>query len=330
MGVKIGALDLKYGLALAPMAGYTDRAMRRICHEMGAEYSVTEMVSAKAVVYKDKKTHALAAIGEGEGAVALQIFGSEPSVMAEAASILAPGEDGMASPVMIDINMGCPVNKIFSNAEGSALMKNPDLIYKIVRAVSTAISIPTSVKIRKGIDDGTVNAVECALAAEEGGASLITVHGRTRKQMYSGDVDAEIIRKVKKSVHIPVFANGDVTTVQAAERMLKYTEADGIMIGRGAVGNPFLFSEIRAYMDGVPYEPPTVDKRVDTALLQLRYAIEDKGEEAAVLESRKQIAGYLFGFRGAATLRGKINSARTYLEVERAMREAEEENLQCQ
>lgn len=327
MGVSIGDLRLKYGLALAPMAGYTDRAMRRVCHEFGAEYSVTEMVSAKAVVYKDKKTHSLAAIGEDEGQVALQIFGSEPSVMAEAAAILEHGEEGMARPVMIDVNMGCPVNKIFSNSEGSALMRRPELIYDIVREISSAISIPTSVKMRRGIDDATENAVECALAAEEGGASLITVHGRTRKQMYSGEVDKEIIRKVKKSVHIPVFANGDITSVQSAKDMLEYTGADGVMIGRGAVGNPFLFAELRAYMDGEEYSAPSLPERVEVALRQLRYAIEDKGEAAAVLESRKQIADYLFGMRGAAALRGRINCAKSYDDVKSALAYAEKENL---
>lgn len=317
--MKIGNTELKHGLMLAPMAGYTDMAMRRICYKYGAEYSVTEMVSAKAVCFLDKKTHALAKIGYDEGPVAVQIFGSEPDIMARAAEILSRGEDGGALPVAIDINMGCPVHKIFSNGEGSALMKNPDLIYKIVRAVSSAIDIPCTVKLRAGVDSDSKNAVDCALAAEAGGASLIAVHGRTRAEMYAGKADMAVVKDVKKSVQIPVVANGDVCSGDDALRVLSETGADGVMVGRAAIGNPFVFSEIVAEASGKEYVLPTLSERVEAALFQLSLAIEEKGEAVAVREARKQIALYLRSFRGAAQIRAEINKAQTYLEVERAL-----------
>ncbi len=314
-------LGMTYGIALAPMAGFTDHAMRVVSHLHGAEYSVGEMVSAKAVTFGDKKTYALAKITQDEGPCAVQIFGSEPEVMAYAARELSkPIEDG-ASPRAIDINMGCPVNKIFSNGEGSALMKNPELIEKIVRAVKGAIDIPCTVKLRTGVDAENINAAECALAAESGGADMITVHGRTRVQMYSGEVDTETIRAVKKAVKIPVFANGDITDAKSAVSMLEATDADGIMIGRGAVGNPYIFEEIRAKIEGRTYKSPTMEERIECALLQLRLAIEEKGEERAVTESRKQIALYLHSFRGAAAIRAKINRALSFEEVKAALTE---------
>lgn len=323
--MRIGNVEIKHGLMLAPMAGFTDKAMRLVCHNAGAEYSVTEMVSAKAVVYGDKKTHALARITDKEGPCAVQIFGSEPSVMAEAAGILQKGEDGGVAPMAIDINMGCPVNKIFSNGEGSALMKNPDLIYKIVSATSSAISLPCTVKMRTGITPDAKCAVECALAAEAGGAALVAVHGRTRVEMYSGIAEMETVKKVKESLHIPVVANGDIASGADALRVLSESGADGIMVGRAAIGNPFVFSEILAELTGGEYTPPTVEERISTALFQLSVAIEEKGEGVAVRESRKQIALYLHSFRGAAQIRAKINRAETYAEVEAALRSANEE-----
>lgn len=320
--MKIGNTDIKHGLMLAPMAGFTDRAMRLVSHKYGAEYSVTEMVSAKATVYGDKKTHLLARILPDEGPCAVQIFGSEPEIMARAAEILEKGEDGGTSPVAIDINMGCPVPKVFTNGEGSALMRDPELIYRIVRAVSQSTPIPTTVKMRAGIDGASRNAVECALAAEEGGATLVAVHGRTRVEMYSGKADMEIIKNVKKSLHIPVIANGDIASAEDAVRVLSETGADGIMIGRGAIGNPFLFSEIRARLSGENYIPPSLPERIDTALFQLSAAIEEKGEGVAVREARKQIALYLRSFRGAAQLRADINRAETYEEVKAALQKA--------
>ena len=321
MAIKLGELNMTHGLCLAPMAGYSDRAMRLVCHKYGAEHSVTEMVSAKAVVYGDKKTFALGRIMPDEGPVSLQIFGSEPEIMAEAAAVLSNPPEGVR-PVAIDINMGCPVHKIFSNGEGSALMRSPELIGKITSAVSKAIDIPTTVKIRAGINKDSINAVECALAAEEGGASLICIHGRTREQMYGGLADREIIRNVKSALHIPLIANGDVVDRDSALNMIRDTNADGIAIGRGAVGNPFVFAEIKAALEGKTYTEPSLEERVEVSLLQLRAAVEEKGERIAIPEARKQIALYLRSFRGAARIRAEINRALTYTEVEAALRSA--------
>lgn len=322
--MKIGNTELRHGIFLAPMAGFSDRAMRRVCHDMGAEYSVTEMISAKAVTFGDKKTFSLARIRDDEGPVALQIFGSDPDVMGHAAEILSKREwgDGYVTPSAIDINMGCPVNKIFSNGEGSALMRDPDLIYRIVRSVKDNTDLPVTVKHRTGVNSECINAIECALAAEAGGAELITVHGRTRAQMYSGKVDRKTIKKVKQSVHIPVIANGDILSADDALSMLSDTGADGIAVGRGAVGNPFLFKEITAALGDDEYKVPSLDEKIDVALWQLRLSIEDKGERVAVPEARKQIALYLRSFRGAATLRAEINRALTYGEIERILIEA--------
>ena len=309
--MRLGNITLPYGIALAPMAGFSDYAMRRICYEWGAEYSVTEMISAKAVVYDDKKTLTLAKISKSEAPTALQIFGSEPQVMAEAAGKLSTYSGGGALPVAIDINMGCPVRKIFGNGEGSALMKNPTLIYDITKAVADATALPTTVKIRLGIDSSHINAIECALAAEEAGAAAITVHGRTREQLYSGVADMEKVADVKKSVHIPLFANGDINSAEDAMRVIRDTKADGIMIGRGAIGNPFIFSQIRAALRGEEPSFPTLDVIKATAMTQLSYAIDDKGEEVAVREARGQLAKYFHSFRGSAELRAKINLAKT-------------------
>lgn len=320
--MRIGSTEIKYGLMLAPMAGFTDRAMRFVCHKYGSEYSVSEMVSAKAVCFKDKKTHALARLMADEGPCAVQIFGSEPDIMARAAEVLAHGEDGGVPPVAIDINMGCPVAKVFTNGEGSALMKNPDRIYEIVKATVGSVDIPVTVKLRAGVDKESVNAVECAQAAESAGAALVAVHGRTRAEMYSGKADLEIIRKVKQSLHIPVIANGDITSGDDALTALSVTGADGIMIGRGAIGNPFIFSEIKSKLSGGAFSAPSTEEKIEVALLQLSLAIEEKGEGIAVREARKQIALYLRSFKGAALIRAEINRAETYSEVERAMRSA--------
>ncbi len=327
--MKIGNVEIKHGVFLAPMAGFSDRAMRRVCHEMGAEYAVSEMISAKAVTFGDKKTFSLAAIRDDEGPVALQIFGSEPDIMARATEILTKKEllEGYVYPSAIDINMGCPVHKIFSNGEGSALMRDPELIYKIVKATVGSTDLPITVKHRTGIDADHLNAVECAQAAESAGASLITVHGRTKTQMYSGAVDRETIKKVNMSVQIPVIANGDILSGADAISMLDYTGADGIAIGRGAVGNPFIFREIISCLEGRDYIRESLDKKVEMALWQLRLAIEDKGERIAVPEARKQIASYLHSFKGAAQIRARINQALTYSEIESILYESlKEEN----
>ena len=318
--MRIGEHEFKHGLMLAPMAGFTDRAMRVVCHGQGCELSVTEMISAKAVVYDDKKTYKLARIMPDEGPVLLQIFGSEPEVMAEAASRLSmPVDEFATAPIGIDINMGCPVHKIFSNGEGSALMRSPNLIYDIVKSVTNATKLPTTVKMRLGIDPGSINVIECAKAAEEAGASLLTVHGRTRVQLYSGNADWNTIAKVKESLHIPVIVNGDILTAADAVRALEVTGADGLAIGRGAVGNPFVFGEIITALDGKEYTEPSLDERIALALSQLSIASEEKGEEVAVREARKQIAQYFRSFRGAAELRAEINRALTIAEVKSAI-----------
>ena len=317
--MNIGNTELKSGLILAPMAGFSDRAMRLVCRRYGAEYTVTEMVSAKAVTFGDKKTAAIARIGEDEGPVALQLFGSEPDVMARATEMMSAGVDGFVPPVAIDINMGCPVNKIFSNGEGSALMRDPDLIYRIVKATVGATDLPVTVKLRAGVDREHINAIECAQAAEAGGARAVALHGRTRVELYSGRADRNIIANVKKSLHIPLIANGDITSGDEALHMLGTTGADGLMIGRGAIGNPFLFAEVRAALTGVPYTPPVVEERVECALTELRYAIADKGERIAVPEARGRIAMYIRSFRGAAQIRARVNCAHTYDEVAAAL-----------
>ena len=317
--MKLGNLIFPHGIALAPMAGFSDYAMRRICYEWGAKYSVTEMVSARAVVYGDKKTLTLAKITPDEAPTALQIFGSEPQLMAEAAGRLSTFSGGGALPAAIDINMGCPVRKIFTNGEGSALMKNPTLIYDITRAVARATPLPTTVKIRLGVDSSHINAVECALAAEEAGASAITVHGRTKEQLYSGKADMEKVAEVKNCVHIPLFANGDIQSAEDAVRVLSDTKADGIMIGRGAVGNPFIFSQIRSALLGEQYFPPTLEEQKKAALTQLDYAVSDKGESVAVREARGQLAKYFHSFRGSAELRARINLALTREDIAAAL-----------
>ena len=339
MSLKIGNTELKHGLMLAPMAGYTDRALRLICHRLGAEYTVTEMVSAKAVVFNDKKTFSLAKILSDEGPTAVQIFGSEPDIMAEAARVLSEpcsqadiskggdvsSGDGerltCVSPCAIDINMGCPVKKIFSNGEGSALMRDPLLIEKITSAVKRATSLPVTVKIRAGINEQSINAVDCAKAAQAGGADAICIHGRTTAQMYGGSADRKIIEKVKNSLQIPLFANGDIVDGASALAMLSETGADGIAIGRGAVGNPFIFSEILAALEGKPYVPPSLSERAQMALTQLSLACLDKGESYAIPEARKQIAAYLRAFRGAAKIRAVINGATTLSQIESAFSE---------
>lgn len=317
--LNFGQMHLSYGLFLAPLAGYTDRAMRQVARRFGAEYQTTEMVSSRALCYHDSKTPALARIMPEELPAAVQLFGSDPAFMAEAAQMLEQGVAGGACPSAIDINMGCPVRKIVSAGDGSALMKSPSLVYDIVKAVCQAVSLPVTVKIRAGWDDANRNAVEVARAAEAGGACLVAVHGRTRDQMYEGKADLAVIAQVKQALHIPVVGNGDIRTATDARRMRELTGCDGVMIGRGAVGDPFLFEQIKADMDGRPYTPPTLAERVDVALWQLRLAIEDKGEKIAVAESRKQVAEYLRGTRGAAAVRAKLHTATCYAEVQQLL-----------
>ena len=298
---------------LAPMAGYTDIAMRRICHRMGAEATVSEMISAKAVTYRDKKTVALGRVAPDEGVVLLQLFGKEPSVMAEAAAMLAEGYCG-SIPAGIDINMGCPVPKIAGNGEGSALMKEPALCEAIISAVRRALpkEIPLTAKIRIGWDDGHKNATEVAAAVESGGASALFVHGRTRTQMYAGNADWGMIRAVREAVTIPVIGNGDITSGEIAASRLAESGCYGLMVGRGAVGNPFLFHEIKAALSGAAIPaPPSREERIRVAIAHLDEAIAEKGEDIAVRECRKLIAAYTAGMVGAAATRAAVNAATT-------------------
>ena len=314
--MKLGNVTLKHGLFLAPLAGYTDYAMRTVCRERGAEMVVSEMVSSRALCYHDAKTPALARVGKEELPMAVQIFGCEPSFMAEAAKMVAEGLGGGVTPTAIDINMGCPVKKIVSSGDGSALMKNPSLVYEIVRAVSDAVSLPVTVKIRAGWDEGHKNAVEVAKAAEAGGASLVAVHGRTRNQLYSGKADLAIIGEVKAALSVPVVGNGDIRSAADALFMKRETGCDGIMIGRGAVGNPFIFEEIAAALEGREYTPPTLAEKLETALYQLRLAARDKGEGVGIREARKQFCEYLHGVRGATPMRVSVMKAESYGEIE--------------
>ena len=310
-------------VALAPLAGVSDYSFRKICADHGMKYSVTEMVSAKAMHYKDKKTAELAYIRPDEGDTAVQLFGSEPDIIAEAAKLIADNSyehnKGSKIPCAIDINMGCPVHKIVSNGEGSALMKSPELIGRIVRAAVDAQKLPVTVKIRAGWDDKNLNAVEIAKIAEYNGASMICVHGRTREEMYISSVRRDIIREVKKIVNIPVLANGGLMSAKDALDMLDYTNADGVMIARGAMGNPWIFKEIEASLAGKIYKRPEKDEVISTALRHIKLMIEEKGEKTGVCESRKHIACYTKGMAGSAALREKINHAQSYDEIEQIL-----------
>ena len=327
--LKIGNIELKHGIMLAPMAGATDHAFRTVCKSFGAEYLVSEMVCAKALCYEQKikksitaspsKTAPLAAIREGELPMAVQIFGSEPAFMAEAAKMIAEnsyrGTTSLFTPTAIDINMGCPVPKVVSNGEGSALLKNPDLASEIVEAVVKAVDIPVTVKIRIGWDKNSINAVEMAKKLEAAGAALVCVHGRTREQQYAPYADWTQIAAVKKAVNIPVIGNGDIFTPDDALKMINETECDGIMIGRGALGNPWIFENTVNLFEGRPIREISQNEVIDTALSHLGLMIEDKGERAGVAESRKHLGWYMKGLRGAAELRNRINTAATLEEL---------------
>ncbi len=323
-GITIGNHHIPHGLFLAPLAGVSDRAFRLVCKQAGAEYTFSEMVSAKALCYEQKskkvlKTAPLASVYQKEMPLAIQLFGAEPAFMAEAASMIAEcSYNGCTSdtpPAAIDINMGCPVHKVVSNGEGSALLKNPELAARIVEAVKNAISLPVTVKIRIGWDTNSINAVEMAKTLESAGASVIAVHGRTREQMYSPGVNLDMIAKVKDAVKIPVIGNGDIYSAKDALHMIKQTGCDGVMIARGALGNPWLFTEIRAALDGTFFTPPTLHERIETALFQVEEMIREKGERIAIAEARKQVAWYIKGVSGAASVRDEINRATNFEEI---------------
>ena len=318
--MQIGSVLFPHGLFLGPMAGYTDFAMRTVCREMGAEGLVTEMVSAKAVVFGDRKTIPLARVSAEECPCAVQLFGHEPEVLAEAARIVAAGVGGGVAPTMIDLNMGCPVHKIVSGGDGSALMRDPALAERIVRAVRDAVKIPVTVKIRLGWDDAHRNAPEVARAAESGGADAVFVHGRTRTQFYAGTADYRGIGEVVRAVSLPVIGNGDVRDAEGGARLLRESGCAGIMVGRGAVGNPFLFRTLAALLSGQPLPPPpTAAEKYAVAKRQLTLADKEKGESVAVLEARKHLGEYLRGIRGGSAARAEIFRAESAGEMLRIL-----------
>lgn len=312
-------MNFKNKIILAPMAGITDYAFREIARRYGADLCVSEMVSAKAMHYKDEKTAILARIRKTDTPIGIQIFGSEPDIMAECAYLISTNSYAHnlsdTPPSYIDINMGCPVKKIVSNGEGSALLKNPDLCGQIVKKCVEATKLPITVKIRAGWDKHSINATEVAKIVEANGASAIAIHGRTREQMYEPYADWQIIKEVKKAVSIPVIGNGDVFTAQDAIRMYEETGVDSVMVGRGALGNPFIFEEIKCLLSGKSYTPPTVSEKIATARDQVALMIEDKGEAIAICEARKHLAWYIKGLRGCTDIKVAINKATTFDEL---------------
>ena len=310
--LKIGNVELENRYILGPMAGVTDLPFRLLCREQGAGLLCMEMVSAKAILYNNRNTEQLLTIHPDETPVSLQLFGSDPKIMSEMAKRIE--ERPFA---ILDVNMGCPVPKVVRNGEGSALMKEPKLVYEIVSALVKAIDKPVTVKIRKGFDDDHVNAVEIAKIIEEAGAAAVAVHGRTREQYYSGKADWDIIRQVKEAVSIPVIGNGDVTSPQKADELVRRTGCDGIMIARGAEGNPWIFSEMIRWEETGELPPrPDKDEIREMMLKHARLQLEYKGEFCGIREMRKHVAWYTKGLKGAARLREKVNAVESLEELE--------------
>ena len=308
--MNIGTFTVPHGIFLAPMANVTDHAYRAICVSYGAECVCTELISSKAVCYGDRKTDLLATLHEDERPAAIQIFGHEPETMAKAAYLLQK-----FSPAYIDLNFGCPMPKLVNNGDGSAVMRDPSLCGRIVREVKNAIDVPVTVKIRKGDDDAHINAVEVARICEANGASAIFVHGRTRAQLYSGRADRALIGEVKRAVTVPVIGNGDIDSVESAEDMYEQTGCDGIMVGRGAYGAPWLFRALVCHAEGKPYTPPGNGEIRAVLRRQIRLLEEDRGPRA-LLEMRKHLSHYCRGKTGSSRLRERINSVSTREELE--------------
>ena len=306
--LNIGGVPLKSHAVLAPMAGVSDRAYRELCVRFGAAYCVSEMVSSKALSFNSKKSEELMEISDLERPCGIQIFGDDPKCMADAAKHALENK-----PDIIDINMGCPAPKISSNGSGSALMKNPRLCGEIVKAVTAVTDIPVTVKIRKGWDDDSVNAVEVAKICESAGAAAITVHGRTRQQYYKPPVDYDIIRAVRESVSVPVIANGDIDSAERAKEVMDITGCDLVMIGRATLGNPWIFSQINAYLENpnVKIHTSDLEERLGVMIEHIGKMVEYKGEHMAMLQARKLVVGYFKGMKGAAALRNEAGKIKT-------------------